>query len=149
MTVEEMLDREEIRLLLATYNSNGDRGRLEGLAGVFAEDGVLEGGSGFRAAGHEAIVTTLSSPRGPEDRRHRRPAFMRHHLTTSLITFEDADTANGRSYYLVVTDLGPDHSGVYTDLFKRIDGRWRIAHRRSRIDWAADGSHVRATRQAG
>ena len=28
MTLDEMLDREEIRLLLATYNSEGDRGRV-------------------------------------------------------------------------------------------------------------------------
>ncbi len=147
MTVEEMIAREEIRLLLATYNSEGDRGRLAALASVFTEDGVLEGGSGFVAKGAEEIVRTLSGPRGPEDRRHRRPAFMRHHLTTSLVVFDDADTARGRNYYLVVTDLGPDHSGVYTDLYRKVDGRWRIADRRSRIDWAAEGSHVKATRR--
>lgn len=148
MTVEEMLAREEIRLLLATYNSEGDRGRLDGLTSVFAEDGILEGGSGFRAIGHDEIVSTLSGPRGPDDRRHRRPRFMRHHLTTSLITFEGPETARGRSYYLVVTDLGPDHSGVYTDLFRKIDGHWRIVERRSRIDWAHEGSHVKSTRAA-
>ena len=148
MTLEEMLDREEIRLLLATYNSEGDRGRVDRLASVFAEDGVLQGGSGFRATGHAEIMQTLSGPRGPEDRRHRRPAFMRHHLTTSLITFEDGETARGRTYYLMVTDLGPDHSGVYTDVFKKIDGRWRIVERRSRIDWAHEGSHVKSTRAA-
>ena len=147
MTLDEMLDREEIRLLLATYNSEGDRGRVDRLASVFAEDGVLQGGSGFRATGHAEIMQTLSGPRGPEDRRHRRPAFMRHHLTTSLITFEDDKTAHGRSYFLAVTHIGPDHSGVYNDRFEKRDGRWMIAERKVRIDWVAENGHAHSTRR--
>ncbi|MDB5471503.1 MAG: hypothetical protein JWR84_3063 [Caulobacter sp.] len=144
MTVDEMLAREEIRLLLATYNSEGDRGNLAGLASVFASDGVLEGGSGsFSAEGPAGIVDVLSNRTGD---RHaaagRKISFMRHHLSSSLVTFEADGTARGRSYFLVVTDIGPDHAGVYTDTYRKEDGRWRIAHRRSRIDWAAPGSHA-------
>jgi hypothetical protein len=151
MTVEEMLAREEIRLLLATYNSEGDRGNLAGLASVFTKDGVLEGGSGtFRAEGQAGIVAVLSNRGGD---RHvaagRKISFMRHHLSSSLITFEADGTARGRSYFLVITDIGPDHAGVYSDTYRKEDGQWRIAHRRSRIDWAAPSSHAVSGRAAG
>lgn len=144
MTVDELLAREEIRVLLATYNSEGDRGNLEGLASVFAKDGVLEGGSGsFRAEGRAAIVEVLSGRTSTRERdAGRRITFMRHHLSSSLVTFEADGTARGRSYFMVITDIGPDHAGVYTDTYRKENGAWRIAHRRSRIDWAAPGSHA-------
>ena len=145
MTLQELLDREEIRVLLATYNAEGDRGNVQGLASVFTEDGVLMAGSGFTAHGRHGIVDTLTSRRSDGQPRHR-PAFLRHNLTTSKISFEDGETAHGRTYFVVFSDLGPDHMGVYTDLFRKVDGAWRIAHRRVRIDWSTEGSAVPATR---
>ena len=55
-----------------------------------------------------------------------------------------SDSARARTYFGVYTDLGPDHAGVYVDAFrKEADGRWRIAHRRVRLDWRrADSAYT-------
>ena len=125
MSVEEMLAREEIRVLLATSHMGGDQGRLDRLASVFAPDGVLDGR--VRCVGPAEIERELSGRRATATTGPDRPMeYIRHNLTTSLITFEDDKTAHGRSYFLAVTQIGPDHSGVYNDRFEKRDGRWLI-----------------------
>jgi len=147
MDVQELLDRQEIENLRAAYNIAGDRGRPEGLAAVFAEDGVLEGASGARQ-GRTAIVEMLTGiSAGEHNPKGGKPwRLSRHHLTTSQTIFEDAAHASGRTYFVVVTETGLDHSGVYTDRYEKRDGRWWIVHRRVRIDWAAADGHVEASR---
>ncbi|HEX3367258.1 nuclear transport factor 2 family protein [Phenylobacterium sp.] len=144
MTVEELLAREEIRQLLATYSIAGDRADYETMASVFAEDGVLDGAS--HRVGREAIVRSLAdrptTTAGPD----RPIGFSRHCLTTSLVTFQDETSASGRTYFVVFTESGPDHVGVYVDRFRKIGGRWMIQHRDARIDWAGETGHVRPTR---
>jgi hypothetical protein len=142
MDMQELLDREEIRALLAQYNVSGDRGRVDLLAATFAEDGVIEF-SGERTQGPAAIAARLSTPGG------KNPALslVRHNLTTSQVTV-DGDTAQGRTYFLVCTNSGADHQGVYIDRLKRTAQGWRFAHREVRIDWQAETSlfqplHVR------
>jgi ketosteroid isomerase-like protein len=141
MTEDQARDRDAIRQLMAVYNIEGDRGNLPGLASVFAEDGVIL----FNAeasTGPAAIVARLSG-----GKRNPQLSVVRHHLTTALIEIE-GDKARGRTYFTVLTDIGPDHHGVYVDRYKRVDGGWKIAHREVRIDWQAPDSlfppqHVR------
>ena len=123
-------DRDAIRDLLARYTYNGDRGRVADLAACFAEDGVIEY-PGNTAQGPAAIAEALSGGGGA-----RNPAltFVRHHITNTLIEV-DGDTANARSYFAVHTDIGPDHSGTYSDRLVRTAEGWRFAHRLVRIDW--------------
>lgn len=123
-------DRDAIRDLLARYTYNGDRGRVAELAACFAEDGVIEY-PGNRAQGPAAIAAALSGGGGG-----RNPAltFVRHHITNPLIKV-DGDAATARSYFAVHTDIGPDHSGTYTDQLVRTVAGWRFAHRLVRIDW--------------
>lgn len=135
-------DREAIRHLMAVYNINGDRGRVDALGGAFAEDGVIEF-SGEATQGRAAIVARLSAG------GTRNPALTlsRHHLTTSLIEL-DGDRATARSYFQVLTNAGLDHHGHYADTLIRTADGWRIAHRSVRIDYQAPDSlyaplHVR------
>ena len=146
MTVEELLAREEIRQLLATYSIAGDRADYATMASVFAEDGVLDGAS--HRVGREAIVRSLAERKTTDTGPDRPIGFSRHCLTTSLVTFQNETAASGRTYFVVFTDSGPDHVGVYVDRFERVDGRWSIRHRDVRIDWASDTGHVRPTRPA-
>ena len=122
-------DRDAIRHLLATYTYNGDRGRIEGLAGCFAADGTLEF-PGTVATGPAAIATALTSG-GPAD-----PArtFVRHHITNPLIEV-DGDAATARSYFTVYSNNGPDHAGTYNDRLVQTADGWRFAYRQVRIDW--------------
>lgn len=136
MTVEDFLDREQIRDLLARYTYAGDRGRIAELAACFADDGILEypGNSG---TGPEGIIAALTSGAA-------NPAisFIRHHITSPLIDLS-GDTASARSYFAVTSNHGPDHSGTYADRFVKTAAGWRFARRIVRIDWQSPSTLFR------
>lgn len=130
-------DMEEIRLLLATYAINGDRLRLDALAETFAPDGVLESTT-RTLAGRDAIREGLGGSRAQPSEPHaasRPPTFVRHNLTTSNLRPTGPDAGSGRTYFIVFSEIGPDHSGFYDDELVRVDGAWRFKRRRVRIDW--------------
>jgi hypothetical protein len=148
MTPEQVLAREAITHTQSVYNTEGDRGRLDGLLLTFTEDGVLELDRGeFR--GREAIRGALS---GAVDQKRREAAagppvgaprlFLRHHLTTRRIEFRGEDEADVWTYFFVMTPVGLDHAGVYVDHFVRQGDRWLIARRRVKIDWQSAGSSI-------
>ena len=141
MTVDELLAREAIRHTLASYNVAGDRARADEFAEVFTEDGVLETGS-FRQEGRERIRQWMSGAGRDPDAAPRAKAvsFVRHNITTCQIDITGPDTAKARTYYVVFTDIGPDHSGYYVDDFRRVGERWLISHRKARLDWRAPES---------
>ena len=129
---------ELIRHTMAAYNIAGDRMRLGDLADTFTGDGVLEMPTGT-LRGREAICAGLGRGRSEDaPAPSRRPTFVRHNLTTSLIDLTGHDTAQGRTYFIVFTDIGPDHMGCYVDKLSKADGRWRFAERRVLIDWMSD-----------
>jgi hypothetical protein len=138
MNVEELLAREEIRLVMSTYTMAGDRGRLDELVTAFTTDGVLEF-NGQQHKGHEAIVRALTrvEPEGRAETRGSSEAtpFVRHNLTSSRIELRSAVAAEAWTYFDVVTPIGFDHCGVYVDRFSKASGRWLIEHRRVKIDW--------------
>lgn len=140
MTAGELADREAIRHLLASYNIAGDRGRREEFARVFTEDAVLTTPF-FRLETRDGIVHGLFDAQpGAGAGEARRPSFARHNLSTSQIVFNRRDEAEGRTYFTVVTDIGLDHSGVYVDRYRRVEGRWLIASRDVRIDYVAENT---------
>ncbi len=139
MDVNEMLVREAIRKTMALYNNAGDWGRLEEMAGAFTPDGVLETRDSL-AKGREEIVRYLSGGIDERGSSGRGPTFVRHNLTTSHIVLSSEDEARAWSYFNVLTDVGPDHAGVYIDRFRREGEDWLIAHRRVRIDWSSEQS---------
>ena len=132
--LDSSLDREQIRDLVARYNIAGDRRDLDAFVDTFCDEAVWESAV-FRCVGQSAIRDYLSvawklAPGVPA------PRFRRHHLTTMQIDLASPETAAGRIYYLMTTDLGLDHCGFYVDRYRRDDGRWRIAHREVWMDWA-------------
>jgi hypothetical protein len=151
MTVDELLAREDIRRTLTTYNSAGDRLKVEDFLAVFTDDAVLESagatpGEGFRCEGREAIRRWMTGFGGrPRPASIEPPKFVRHHLTTSQIEIEGPATAQARSYFNVYTQIGPDHAGYYVDRLRKDGDRWLIAERRVRVDWRAANSLFRST----
>ena len=150
MTVEELMAREAIRHTLASYNMAGDRLRLEEFLAVFTEDAVLESagatpGEGFRCEGREAIRRWMTDfekrPQRPPS--IEAPRFVRHHLTTCQIEVLGPETASARTYFHVMTQIGPDHAGYYVDRLRKVGDRWLIADRRIRVDWRAENSLFR------
>ena len=133
-----MDDLEAIRQTMAAYNIAGDRMRVEALADTFTVDGVLETPAA-RYEGRDAIVRGLGGRDRPASTQPapaaRRPSFVRHNLTTSHIELTSQDTAEGRTYFIVFTDIGPDHMGCYVDRLTKTGGLWLLEHRRVLIDW--------------
>jgi uncharacterized protein (TIGR02246 family) len=135
MTPEEAAAVAAIRHTQSVYNTEGDRGRADGLLDTFTEDGVLEF-HGRAHQGREAIRAALS-PAVDANRERHAPGFVRHNLTTCRVELDGPDAANAWTYFMVVTPIGLDHTGRYVDRFRREGGRWLLAHRRVTIDWAA------------
>jgi len=145
LTPEQLVAREAIAHTQSVYNTDGDRGRLDGLLTAFTDDGVLELDRGSYA-GHDAIRAALSpavdAKRAEATGGDRPRVFLRHNLTTRRIEFDGTDAANAWTYFMVLTPVGLDHSGVYIDRFVRRGDRWLIAHRRVKIDWQAENSAI-------
>jgi hypothetical protein len=147
MNVEELLDREAIRLTMARYTMAGDRLRVEDFVAVFTEDAVLASdgvaeSDTFRHVGREAIREWMSRWSGRRDgaARSAGPTFVRHHLSTSLIELTGEGTAKARTYWVAYTDIGADHGGYYLDVFSKTPPGWLIAERKVRLDWRSPNS---------
>ena len=39
-----------------------------------------------------------------------------------------------------MTDIGPDHAGIYSDALVKRGDRWLLAHRTIRLDWRSPQS---------
>jgi 3-phenylpropionate/cinnamic acid dioxygenase small subunit len=138
MTLEELLAREAIRDTMARYHMAGDGNDADGYAGVFAEDGVLDSAD-FRIEGRAAIrAWKAGRASGPQPAK-----FVRHNLTTCQIDLTGPETAKARAYFAVFTEVGPDHSGYYSDEFRKVGEAWLIAYRKVWIDWRAPESRFR------
>ncbi len=135
MTIENLLDEAQIRRTMTDFNIAGDRGQVDKMAALFTEDGIMMF-SGRQATGPEAIRAMMSSINHKSDSDSGQPPVtkLRHHVTTSQIDL-NGDSATGRSYFIVFTNNGPYHMGVYVDAFRRVEGKWLIARREVRVDW--------------
>ena len=145
MDLDEALAREEIRDLVARYNHAGDRGRLDELVACFADDGVVELEEVPPLRGRAAIQRHLEGVVERLAAATPRPT-LRHHVASLLIECTAPDAARGHAYFSVFTEIGLDHWGRYDDRFARVEGRWRIAARRVRVDGAAADSRMLAER---
>jgi ketosteroid isomerase-like protein len=142
MELWELAAREHVRDSIAAYTHAGDRGRLQDLAAVFTENGVLHVAGRDPVQGREAIVEMLSGAveRGSKPAADGRRGFVRHYI--SNIRFEQVGKSEIRTaaYFLVVTADGPDHWGRYRDQHVPVDDHWEIAHRYVRTDATVPGS---------
>ena len=147
MEAWEVEARECIRDLVARYNANGDAGRIDAVAELFAPDAELEV-PGRSLQGREEIRSFLAGI-GAETRSQREHGFqlIRHFTATHQIDVTDRERATGRCYYAVLTDRGLDHWGRYIDEYRRHDGRWLFARRRATVDGRSPGSWSEAIRR--
>ena len=147
MTLDDVIARESIRDTIAGYTIAGDSRDAEAFASLFADNAILEFAGypplpGFCNEGRAEIrkrISSWSSIPG-EDPSMRNTSFIRHNLTTSRIELTGRDTARAKTYFVVFTDIGPDHSGTYSDELVRQDDRWLFAHRRIALDWRSPDS---------
>ena len=129
--VRRLEDREEIHALLMAYRRALDEKDFKGYSELFGSDGVFTAGD-FRATGSAEILAMLES---------MVPEFLAEvggddlHLVGNVdIVVGDDDTARATSTWVyLVRGEGdvPELSklGHYEDVLRRVDGRWRFAHR--------------------
>lgn len=147
MTQEECIAIEGVRKTIHSYTIAGDSRNAKMFAPLWAADAILEFDGfdpvpGFRCEGAENITerTQSWSPEPGKDPSLSLTPFIRHNLTSSLIDLDGKDKAMARTYFIVHTAIGPDHSGTYDDTFVREGNAWLFSHRRIRLDWRSANS---------
>lgn len=121
-------DKLEIQELTARYAMAMDKGNLEEWLGTWADDGVWEGGVG-RYEGKVALKSLFHD-------LGERISGKRHVMTNSIISQIDSDVVH-TCYILIFERETSTHcigTGVYSDKLKKVDGRWRFAHRTIKLD---------------
>lgn len=144
MEVPELLAREGVRETITRYAHLVDSGRFDALLDLFTEDAVLETGTRPPVQGRAAI-RALFVDTGTRLGATQTKPFIRHHVSNIDVEIEGTDAARARSYFLAVTERGPDHWGRYQDRLVRVDGRWLFQHRRVRTEGRAANSALNVT----
>jgi ketosteroid isomerase-like protein len=130
--VQQLLDTEAIRNLLAIYSIARDDNDIESLLACFADDGAFVN-SGVRYEGHPALRAHYV---GNMD-RYRTTLHTTH---TQLVDFTTADAADGVVTGHAELSFGDDlmlAAYRYADRYARVAGRWVIRERRLRFMYAA------------
>lgn len=136
MTIEELLEIEEIKKLRIMYGHYFDGGDLDNLVALFCEDAVCEFGEAYGGdwVGRDAIRAGYCNYATPENPPH---SFM-HAVTNPWIRLLSDTEANGR-WYLLDLNLREDAEnplalfGIYDDAYRKEGGKWLIS--RTRIDF--------------
>ena len=140
MEMWELAARDQIRDTLARYNWSGDAGRLDGLAETFCTHGVLEIRGFAPLRGRSEIVAFLGGVTGNIADNVDVNPVVRHNLANVLFTSLTREQANVSSYFTVLTHIGLDHFGRYSDTLVPEGDTWLIKHRKVSTDWAAPNS---------
>jgi uncharacterized protein (TIGR02246 family) len=139
MDIEELMAREQIRDLVARYNSTADSGRFDETVELFAPDAVMEVGDAVlegREAIREMFAATKESLAG---HAAAGPRYVRHLTATQQIDVVSPTEARSRCYFQVLLPHGLDHWGRYLDTLGLVEGRWRFTHRRVITDGNVEG----------
>ena len=140
MELWELTARERIRDTLARYAHCADTGRFTELGALFTDDGVLEIDGRSPLQGRAAIEAFLTGTKTNIAANLTRP-LIRHHVSSIHIEVHNPDSASAASYFLAITERGPDNWGRYRDRLVRVGEQWLFRHRRVRPDGA--GQHRR------
>lgn len=140
MTDDERDARAAIQKTLAICTQAGDARKADAYAESFTVDGVLD--LGARIEGREAILQWMTAPSAIPQPEGNPAGFVSHHLTTCRIDIQSETTAKARTYWLVITAMGLDHSGYYDDRFRNVGDAWLIEYRRPRTLWVSPTSLV-------
>lgn len=138
MSDDELKVRVAIADRLGRCALAGDARKADAYAACFTDDGVLALAEPI--VGRQAIREWMSAPSVIAQSTRASPGFISHHVTSSRIDLTGADSAIGRSYFLVTSAAGLDHNGYYDDVFRQMSGDWLIAHRRPRTLWISPTS---------
>ena len=158
MTVDEVIAREQIRELVARYNTLGDLGQVAMVADLFAEDATLEVGDRSRARilrGRSEIRAFLDAIREEWGRNSAPPSrpgaprfYVRHFVGTHTIDICSPDYARGSAYVIVFRPTHPPGSARYFDEYGKRGGKWVFLSRRALADQESSASGLLPVRDS-
>jgi hypothetical protein len=125
--------RDAVRETIARYAQAVDHGRFEDAAACFTPDGVLDVVGGTRSVGRDAIAERFAAA-GRTLAAAAEQAFVRHHVSSTMVDVESATVARARCYFLVLTEIGVDHWGSYRDALAPVGDRWLFTERRVTVE---------------
>jgi hypothetical protein len=135
-------DRLELLEIEAQFDWFIDTGNIEGWVGRFAEDGVFEASYGT-ARGRDELRRFMEKLESGFSKGKR-------HVSANHVIEGDDREARVSGYLVVFEREQAPHvvaTGTYVNTYRRIDGAWKVAHRKLDIDpgWKqADGSDQRS-----
>jgi len=149
MTMEELLEKETIKELRIAYSHCFDGKDLDGLVDLYTEDAVCEFGPEFGGdwVGKAQIRANFSAYLNNDEPQYS----VLHAVTNPWIRLVNATTANGRWYLQDIFSRADQEQpigllGIYDDVYKKIDGCWKI--HRTRIDFLWPNRHFTGLRSA-
>jgi hypothetical protein len=156
MTEDERIAREAIRKTITDYTIAGDSRDAALFNGLWTEAAEFHFAGfppvpGFHCEGLDDIhrwTAAWDRYRDAGDASVRKATFARHNLTTCHIELTGPDAARARTFFMVVTDIGLDHTGTYTDTLARRGERWLFERREIALDWRAADSIYPALKSA-
>lgn len=132
-------DRSEIIVLAGRYSQSLDLRDPEGWRSCFTDDAVMEMELQQLWITGDALWGLASGVTDADDDRVSR------HQPSNFVIDGDGDEATMKSYCTVVSGGSRDNpfveparitfQGRYEDRLRRVDGAWRIAHRKIITDW--------------
>ena len=122
----------EITNLYAAYNLTSDAGDAEAYADCFLENGEHHGT--YDVYGRAALIEYKKA-----DKAKRGGLYRRHWNGSLHLEKIDSGTVRGRCYLFGYSgEPGKlpymTHAGVYNDIIKQENGRWKFAERRLTFD---------------
>lgn len=141
ISIQELLDREAIRDLLADYSVSKDLSPdLMKCVNAFHPQGTLELTNGTTFTGREAIHAFF---RDLQQRRAGGPeAFSRHWLYTCRFEFPAPAEAKTISYLISFTETGLDQLCTYRDDLVKEGDAWTIKHRKISMEFLNTDSRL-------
>ena len=132
-------DRSEIIVLAGRYSQSLDLRDPDGWRSCFTDDAVMEMELQELWITGDALWGLASGVTDNDDDRVSR------HQPSNFVIDGDGDEATMRSYCTVVSGGSRDNpfveparitfQGRYEDRLRRVDGAWKIAHRKIITDW--------------
>ena len=132
-------DRSEIIVLAGRYSQSLDLRDPDGWRSCFTDDAVMEMELQQLWITGDALWGLASGVTDSDDDRVSR------HQPSNFVIDGDGDEATMKSYCTVVSGGSRDNpfveparitfQGRYEDRLRRVDGAWKIAHRKILTDW--------------
>jgi hypothetical protein len=135
--------RLSIQAMMSRYTRYVDAGQPEQLGLLFTEPMHYDMGGGRLVHTRAELTATVEEIKSTF-RAAENFGRLRHHVSTVVIELTGTDSAKATSYFIALSGAGPDHWGVYRDVFTRAGQDWLFARRVVTVEGASDISPVRS-----